>query len=235
MDKRILKPSSIHPECKAEIDNVMPQVQIEDIPSHRRKQLLDITSFTGLETEEWFEEWLAVWLDFEFEDMELGRETAWYYRKLFKMKKKLESWKRENLQPLEIKLLETLQQPHYHYAYLYELELRKIECIRAHLVNCHALGDKYGNFSEKYWMEIAIKLLRILVALSDDKNIITKQKLKKMNIRNLKGIVHQESLEEYINEKDRYSKFLKGVEIYKRKVERLYYHIRLNYTQTWWI
>ena len=230
MEHRITKPAAIHPDSKADMLEVMPIVNIEDIPPHRRKQLLEITEFTGLETDEWFEEWLAVWLNFEFEDIEQGREVAWYYRKLFKMKQDLESWRHWNLSPLDCKLFEAAKQPHFHYSYLYELELRKIECMRRELTNRGGLDS-----SDKYWISIAIKLLQLLVDDGNEKKIITKKKLKQMNIRNIKGLVHQQTINEYINETDGYSKYLDGVEIYKRKIERLYYQIRLHKTRTWWI
>ena len=230
MSKTFVKPESIHPDTKAEMRDVMPKVQIDYIPPHRRKQLLDITRFTGLETEDWFEEWLAVWLNFEFEDIEQGRETAWYYRKLFKMKQNMENWRRFELSSLEVKLHEEANNPHDEYSYLYQLELCKLKCMREELTDRGGLDD-----SDKYWIGVAIKLLEMLVGEHQRIHGISKKRVKAMNIRNLKELVDKEGIDRYLNEKDGSMKYHYGRRLYVKKIERLYYKIRLYHTQSWWI
>ena len=73
-----------------------------------------------------------------------------------------------------------------------------------------------------------------------DGTIIPYEKIRKMNIRNVRGLVGQDVIDDYISAKEPrksgigLDKEFYGRKIYVRKMERIYHLIRLYKTRDWW-
>ena len=127
--------------------------------------------------------------------------------------------------------------PQYDWQFIYELEYAKLRCMRAYF--SHSLiADENGNFGFNRWIDICICLLQ---HIKDNGLHISRQQIKRMNIRNVGDVVTSSMLNDYIeatmstDEKDNpLDKFYYGKKIYVRKMERLYYWIRLYKMREWW-
>ncbi len=100
-------------------------------------------------------------------------------------------------------------------------------------------ADRDGNFGFNRWIDACIRLLEYLEW--DGSNITDEQALR-MNTRNVDDIVSPGLVKLYEEaslpgeRKDEYcfDKAFYGRQIYVRKMERLYYRIRLNKMREWW-
>ena len=87
------------------------------------------------------------------------------------------------------------------------------------------------------WMEICLNLLE---HIQTDGMNIPYARIKKMNIRNIKGLVSDDTIKDYLEAKEprknshHPDKEFYGRKIYVRKMERLYHLIRLYKTRDWW-
>ena len=162
------------------------------------------------------------------------QRALWYHRKRFN------AWKKEHLQPLVDELAEEASNaPQYDWRYLYSLELKKLRCMRTYF--SHSLiADKDGNFGFNRWIDICIRLLEFLERDGDN---ISEEQVMRMNVRNVGDLVPSGMVEDYKSAsvsvaEDEYSlddkAYYYGREIYGRKMERLYYRIRLYNMREWW-
>lgn len=95
-----------------------------------------------------------------------------------------------------------------------------------------------ATFDGEMWLDICLDLLKYIEA--DDMGI-PYDKIQKMNIRNVKGLVDEDTIKDYLEapEPDAdpeagLDKEFYGRIIYVRKMERLYHLIRLYKTRDWW-
>lgn len=158
--------------------------------------------------------------------------SLWYHRKRFR------AWKEKHLQPLVDDLVDTARNaPQYDWRYLYELEYKKLICMRAYF--SHSLiADEDGNYGFNRWIDTCISLLKYI---KDDGMAISEAQIKKMNVRNLDDIVTPCELDDFlqapVKQKDDEiypDKVFYGRWLYVRKMERLYYRIRLYKMREWW-
>lgn len=203
-----------------------------------------------LHSDEEFEQWVTVfseWNTFHcsnghksteeernFERMVIAsyERGLWYHRKHFN------EWKKEHLQPLIDELAEhAAHDPQYDWQYLYALEFAKLRCMRAYF--SHSLiADENGNFGFNRWIDTCIGLLE---HIKDDGLHISRQQIERMNIRNIGDIVPRSLIDAYEEapmpgeeEDDLPDKLYYGKKICVRKMERLYYRIRLYKMRDWW-
>ena len=169
--------------------------------------------------------------DEEFEHASYER-GLWYHRKHFN------EWKKKHLQPLIDELAEhAVHDPQYDWQFLYELEYAKLSCMRAYF--SHSLiADENGNFGFNRWIDTCISLLKYI---KDDGLHISQEQIEQMNIRNVGDIVPSSLVDAYKEaptpgeEADTLpDKLYYGKKIYVRKMERLYYRIRLYKMREWW-
>lgn len=169
-----------------------------------------------------------------FEKMATAKyeRTLWYHRKHFN------EWKKKHLQPLIDELAEhAVHDPQYDWQFLYELEYAKLRCMRAYF--SHSLiADENGDFGFNRWIDICINLLQ---HIKDDGLHISRQQIERMNIRNIGHILPRSLMDAYEEapvpsdeEDDLPDKLYYGKKIYVRKMERLYYQIRLYKMREWW-
>lgn len=241
-------------------EDVMPKVKYEDIPEDRRgKWSSHLATFDGVvSNDQEFEEWLAVWMhniysdgDYEaymkrlpkkyrdsredFEHMLHGELD--FHRAEYRHITEFEKWRVENLDP-EIKKLADMaaNSPQYDWQDLYALERQKLLCMRTYFSHSR-ISDGDGNFAGRMWMDICLSLLEYIE--SDGMNI-PYARIKKMNIRNVKGLVGNDAIKDYLEAKEPMKnshhpdKEFYGRKIYVRKMERLYHLIRLYKTRDWW-
>lgn len=150
----------------------------------------------------------------------------------------LQSVREKYLPRMIKKLVDTAQNgPLFDGAFLYPLELAKFHCMRVYFSNSF-IADENGNFSFKSWIDLCIRLLKHIV--NEGRNISDSQALH-VNVRNVQDIVDRDEIESYLNapmpsEKKEWEtdKAWYGRKIYVRKMERLYYKIRLYKMQDWW-
>ena len=254
-DAKELKYQGMQPDV-----DVMPKVKYEDIPEERRKKWEShMATFDGIVcNDEEFKEWLAVFLHFNaggcvvsFEDGQSVareftpeesekalRDQARYHRAEYNYLKAFRKWRVENLDP-EIKKLADMaaNAPQYDWQYLYALERQKLLCMRTYFSHSR-IADENGHFDGEIWLDICLELLEYIEA--DGANI-PYTKIKKMNIRNIKGLVDEDTVDDYMEAPDPeadpealLSKDFYGRKIYVRKMERLYHLIRLYKTRGWW-
>lgn len=121
---------------------------------------------------------------------------------------------------------------HWDYGYLFALERQKLICMRMQFSEKYSPLDKEQNAKLHRWIDLCIYLLQYLIR--DGIHTISEEQVKKMNCRNLKGLLHPSTIEKFLNEKDEDCKYIDGERIYLRKMERLYYQIRLNHLNEWW-
>ena len=99
-------------------------------------------------------------------------------------------------------------------------------------------GNENGNFGFNRWIDICINLLQ---HIKDDGLNISRKQIERMNIRNVGDVVTSSMVCDYmeapisVDEEDSsLDKFFYGKQIYVRKMERLYYRIRLYKMREWW-
>ncbi|MBO8477342.1 MAG: hypothetical protein IAB80_00320 [Bacteroidetes bacterium] len=158
--------------------------------------------------------------------------SLWYHRKRFR------AWKEKHLQPLVDDLAdEARNAPQYDWQYLYGLEYKKLICMRAYF--SHSLiADEDGNYGFNRWIDTCISLLK---HIKDEGMHISEAQIEKMNVRNLGDIVTHGELVNFLQapakqeDDDIYpDKIYYGTRLYVRKMERLYYRIRLYKMREWW-
>lgn len=161
-----------------------------------------------------------------------------YNRFLWYHGRYLQSLREKYLPRMIKKLVETAQNgPLFDGAFLYPLELAKFHCMRVYFSNSF-IADENGNFSFKRWIDLSIRLLKHIV--NEGRSISDSQALH-VNVRNVQDIVDYEDINDYLNSpmpsgrnKHKPDKIFYGRKIYVRKMERLYYKIRLYKMQDWW-
>lgn len=203
-------------------EDVMAKVKYEDIPEERRKKWAShMATFDGVASnDDEFEEWLAVWMhciykdgDYEaymkmlpqkyrdsrenFEHMLHGDLS--FHRGEYRHITEFDRWRVENLDP-EIKKLADMaaHAPQYDWQDLYALERQKLLCMRTYFSHSR-ISDGAGNFDGKMWLDICLSLLEHIEA---DGNSIPYTRIKKMNIRNVKGLVSKDVLDDYLSAKE---------------------------------
>ena len=203
-----------------------------------------------LQSDEEFEQWVTVfseWNTYSYSDGHKPTEeeinfekmvTASYERGLWYHRKRFNEWKKEHLQPLIDELAEhAAHDPQYDWQILYELEYAKLRCMRSYF--SHSLiADENGNFGFNRWIDTCVSLLQYI---KDDDLHISQEQIEQMNIRNIEDIVSPTIVDTYeevlvsSNEDDGLpDKLYYGKKIYVRKMERLYYKIRLCKMREWW-
>lgn len=241
-------------------EDVMPKVKYEDIPEERRKKWRShLATFDGVvSNDQEFEEWLAVWMhniysdgDYEAyikrlpkkyrdsrEDFEhMLHDNLDYHRAEYRHITEFKKWRVENLDP-EIKKLADMaaHAPQYDWQPLYALERQKLLCMRTYFSHSR-ISDSDGYFDGRMWMDICLSLLEHIEA---DGSNIPYARIKKMNIRNINGLVSKDAVTGYLIAKEPRKnshypdKEFYGRKIYVRKMERLYHLIRLYKTRDWW-
>lgn len=231
-------------------DNPLPKVKYEDIPKERRKKLHRKRLYNVVPEE--FEEWLAVELDFnkyryiseglDFEhtkkrlaDEEDQKSLAQYYRAEYNHMQKIAVWEEEYLSPLVKELADMAKNnPQYDWHFLYKLERQKLVCMEAYLSHSR-VADASGEYVGKKWLVLCINLLDYILEYKK----ITKAQIKRMNLRNLHGLVDTYTIQQFKKEKyakkdSKCMKTFRGKDIYVRKMERLYHLIQLYKTRSWW-
>lgn len=203
-----------------------------------------------LHSDEEFEQWVTVFAEWNTYNYSNGHKpteeernvekmaAASYERGLWYHHKRFNEWKKEHLQPLVDELVEhAAHDPQYDWQYLYELEYAKLRCMRAYF--SHSLiADENGNFGFNRWIDICINLLHYI---KDDGLNISRKQIERMNIRNVGDVVTSSMVCDYMEapisvdeENSSLDKFFYGKQIYVRKMERLYYRIRLYKMKEWW-
>lgn len=229
-----------------------PLADVSNLSDEERKDLIHrgLQRPKELRSDEEFEQWVTLYSelntyshddDYEptAEDIERERMmTASYQRGLWYHRKRFNEWKKNNLQPLIDELVEhAAHDPQYDWQYLYALEYAKLRCMRAYF--SHSLiADEDGNFGFNRWIDICISLLQ---HLKDDGISISEKQIEQMNVRNVGNIVSQCTIDYYedapIQQDVEYGlpdRLFYGRKIYVRKMERLYYRIRLYNMREWW-
>lgn len=202
-----------------------------------------------LHSDEEFEQWVTLYVEYScdaeneaalteeeriYDQMLLAsyERGVWYHAKHFK------AWREKHLQPLVDELTaHAAHDPQYDWQYLYVLEHAKLRCMRAYF--SHSLiADEKGNFGFNRWMDTCISLLE---QIKDEGLHISRRQIERMNIRNVSDIVPPALVDAYEeapapgdDEDDLPDKFYYGKKIYVRKMERLYYRIRLHKMRDWW-
>ena len=202
-----------------------------------------------LHSDEEFGQWVTVfseWNTYSYSDGHNPTEeerifekmaTAKYERTLWYHRKRFNEWKKEHLQLLIDELVEhAAHAPQYDWQFLYELEYAKLRCMRAYF--SHSLiADENGNFGFNRWIDTCISLLKYI---KDDDLHISQEQIEQMNIRNIGDIAPSSLVDAYKEaptpgeEADTLpDKLYYGKKIYVRKMERLYYKIRLYKMREW--
>lgn len=225
-----------------------PLTDISHLSEKEKKDLLrrGMRIPKELHSDEEFEQWITLYTEQNYNEEPLTKEeqaynkmlTASYERGLWYHRKRFSEWKKKHLQPLINELVEhATHDPQYDWQFLYELEYAKLRCMRAYF--SHSLiADENGNFGFNRWMDICIRLLR---HIKESGMHISRQQIERMNIRNIGDIATSFLLNDYMeapmpeDEGDSsLDKLYYGKQIYVRKMERLYYRIRLLKMREWW-
>ena len=241
-------------------EDVMPMVRYDEIPEDRRKKWgSHLASFDGVvSNDQEFEEWLAVWMhnlygngdydkhikdvpmkyrdskeDFEY----MLKNELGYHRAEYRHITEFEKWRVENLDP-KIKTLAEMaaHAPQYDWQELYALERQKLQCMRTYFSHSR-ISDSTGNFDGRMWMDMCLNLL---AHIENEGESIPYARIKKMNIRNIEGLVSRDVINDYLTAKEPRKnscypdKEFYGRIIYVRKMERLYHLLRLYKTRDWW-
>lgn len=124
--------------------------------------------------------------------------------------------------------------PQYDWHFLYKLERQKLVCMEAYLSHSR-VADASGEYVGKKWLVLCINLLDYILEYKK----ITKAQIKRMNLRNLHGLVDTYTIQQFKKEKyakkdSKCMKTFRGKDIYVRKMERLYHLIQLYKTRSWW-
>lgn len=233
-------------------DYEYPLADVSNLSAEERKDLLHrgLQRPKELHSDEEFELWVTLFSelntyshgdDYEPTTEDIERErmmTASYQRGLWYHRKCFNAWKKKHLQPLIDELTEhAAHDPQYDWQYLYELEYAKLRCMRAYF--SHSLiADEDRNFGFNRWIDACISLLQYI---KDDDLHISQEQIEQMNIRNVGDLVPSSLVDTYeeapmpSEEEDiLLDKLYYGKKIYARKMERLYYKIRLYKMRDWW-
>ena len=233
-------------------DYSYPLADVSHLSEEEKKDLLrrGMHIPKELHSDEEFEQWVTVFSEWntysysdgykptEEEQVRNKMRTACYERGLWYHRKRFKEWKKEHLQPLIDELVEhAARDPQYDWQFLYELEYAKLRCMRAYF--SHSLiADEDENFGFNLWIDTCINLLKYMK--KDGVNISDKQ-IEQMNVRNVGDIIPSYKIDEYKNAPvlaneyptDDDKRYI-GRKIYVRKMERLYYKIRLYKMREWW-
>lgn len=232
-------------------DYTYPLADVSNLSDNEKKDLLrrGMRIPKELKSDEEFEQWVTLYSelnsshddDYKLTSVEIERimmATASYERGMWYHRKRFNEWRKKHLQPLIDELVEhAAHDPQYDWQYLYGLEYAKLRCMRAYFSHS-IIADKNGNFGFNLWIDICISLLKYL---KEDGVNISDSQIERMNVRNVDDIIPAYKIEEYKNalildnehltfDDKRYI----GREIYVRKMERLYYKIRLYKMRQWW-
>lgn len=232
-------------------DYTYPLADVSNLSDNEKKDLLrrGMRIPKELKSDEEFEQWVTLYSelnsshddDYKLTSLEIERimmATASYERGMWYHRKRFNEWRKKHLQPLIDELVEhAAHDPQYDWQYLYGLEYAKLRCMRAYFSHS-IIADKNGNFGFNLWIDICISLLKYL---KEDGVNISDSQIERMNVRNVDDIIPAYKIEEYKNalildnehltfDDKRYI----GREIYVRKMERLYYKIRLYKMRQWW-
>lgn len=232
-------------------DYTYPLADVSNLSDDEKKDLLrrGMHIPKELKSDEEFEQWVTLYselnnsLDDDYKltavDIERNRMiTASYERGMWYHRKRFNEWEKKHLQPLIDELVDhAAHDPQYDWQFLYGLEYAKLRCMRAYLSHS-IIADKNGNFGFNLWIDICISLLKYL---KEDGVNISDSQIERMNIRNVGDIIPAYKIDEYKkgpildNEYPTFDdKRYIGREIYVRKMERLYYTIRLYKMRQWW-
>lgn len=203
-----------------------------------------------LHSDEEFEQWVTLYAELNKYSYSGGHKptkeererdklhTASYERGMWYHYKRFNEWKKKHLQPLVDELADhAAHDPQYDWQFVYALEYAKLRCMRAYF-SYSIIADKNGNFGFNRWIDICVNLLKYI---KEDGVNISEEQIERMNIRNVDDIVPPQKIAEYKsapifdNEYPTFDdKRYIGREIYVRKMERLYYKIRLYKMRQWW-
>ncbi len=121
--------------------------------------------------------------------------------------------------------------PQYDWQDLYALERQKLLCMGTYFSHSR-IADENGHFDGEIWLNICLILLKYI---ESDGVGIPYDRIMQMNIRNIKGLVNEDTFKNFIiAPKFEDDKEFYGRKIYVRKMERLYHLIRLYKTRDWW-
>ena len=232
-------------------DYTYPLADVSNLSDNEKKDLLrrGMRIPKELKSDEEFEQWVTLYSelnsshddDFKLTSVEIERikmATASYERGMWYHRKRFNEWRKKHLQPLIDELVEhAAHDPQYDWQYLYALEYAKLRCMRTYF--SHSLiADEDGNLGFNRWIDICIGLLE---HIKDDGLHISRQQIERMNIRNIGDIVPRSLIDAYEEapmpgeeEDDLPDKLYYGMKIYVRKMEQLYYRIRLYKMREWW-
>lgn len=252
-----LKPKALVGLNKSNYDYPLADVSHLSDEEKDALRICGIRARNELNSDEEFEQWVAVYAPWNVlegailtdgtvlkpdpdseETQEDIMSCAAYERSLWYHRKRFRAWKEKHLQPLVDDLVDTARNaPQYDWQYLYELEYKKLICMRTYF--SHSLiADEDGNYGFNRWIDTCISLLK---HIKDEGMHISEAQIEKMNVRNLGDIVTQGELEDFLQtpakqeDDDIYpDKIYFGTRLYVRKMERLYYRIRLYKMREWW-
>lgn len=143
-------------------------------------------------------------------------------------------WEKMDLDLEEKKLrkMARSKEPHWDFGYLFLLERQKLICMRLQFSEryCSPRSEEQHAIQHQ-WIDLCVYLLPFLAR--DGHHFVSEEQIKKMNCRNLKGLNYKCSIDKFLKEEDENSKYLDGAFLYRKKMERLYYHIRLNHIHEW--
>ena len=228
-------------------DYTYPLADVSSLTDEEKNELLrrGMRIPKELKSDEEFEQWVTLYAELAPSSDFTGKERkedkmriASYERGMWYHYKRFNEWKKEHLQPLIDTLADhAAHDPQYDWQFLYELEYAKLRCMRAYFSHS-IIADKDGNFGFNLWIDTCISLLEYL---KEDGVNISDSQIKRMNIRNVTDIVPPQKIAEYKSAsifESEYPTFddkrYIGREIYVRKMERLYYKIRLYKMRQWW-
>ena len=232
-------------------DYTYPLADVSNLSDNEKKDLLrrGMRISKELKSDEEFEQWVTLYSelnnshddDYKLTAEEIERimmATASYERGMWYHRKRFNEWRKKHLQPLIDELVDhAAHDPQYDRQYLYGLEYAKLRCMRAYFSHS-IIADNDGNFGFNLWIDTCISLLKYL---KEDGVNISDSQIERMNIRNVGDIVPSYKIAEYKsapifdNEYPAFDdKRSIGREIYVRKMERLYYKIRLYKMRQWW-
>lgn len=224
-----------------------PLADVSNLSDEEKKDLLNrgMRIPKELHSDEEFEQWATLYSELAPSSDLTGREKkedkmriASYERGMWYHCKHFNEWKKTHLQPLIDELVDhAAHDPQYDWQFMYALEYAKLRCMREYFSHS-IIADKNGNFGFNRWIDICINLLKYM---KEDGVNISDSQIERMNVRNVGDIISSYKIDEYKNapiSDNEYPTFddkrCIGREIYVRKMERLYYKIRLFKMREWW-
>lgn len=224
-----------------------PLADVSNLSDEEKKDLLSrgMRIPKELHSDEEFEQWATLYSELAPSSDLTGREKkeykmriASYERGMWYHYKHFNEWKKTHLQPLIDELVDHVaHDPQYDWQFMYALEYAKLRCMRAYFSHS-IIADKNGNFGFNRWIDICINLLKYM---KEDGVNISDSQIERMNVRNVGDIISPYKIDEYKNapiSDNEYPTFDNKRcierEIYVRKMERLYYKIRLYKMREWW-